>query len=43
MLFTLPLVVTMILLSVGFVLYPQDSANTAKFCAVKRVNSHGAP
>jgi hypothetical protein len=30
------LVVTMMLLSMGFVLYPQDSANAAKFCAQLR-------
>jgi hypothetical protein len=33
---TLSLVVTMMLLSLGFVLYPQDSANAAKFCAEPR-------
>jgi hypothetical protein len=27
---------TMMLLSTGFVLYPQDSANAAKFCAQLR-------
>jgi hypothetical protein len=32
-LFALPLVLTMMLLSVGFVLYPKDSANAAMFCA----------
>jgi hypothetical protein len=30
------LIATMILLSTGFVLYPQDSANAAKFCAQLR-------
>jgi hypothetical protein len=28
--------ITMILLSMGFLLYPQDSANAAKFCAQLR-------
>jgi hypothetical protein len=30
---TVTLVATMVLLSVGFVLYPWDSASAAKFCA----------
>jgi len=30
---TLRLVATMMLLSIGFVVYPQGSANAAKFCA----------
>ena len=30
------LIATMILLSTGFVLYPQDSANAAKYCAQLR-------
>jgi hypothetical protein len=29
----LALIATMLLLSMGFVLYPQGSANAAKFCA----------
>jgi hypothetical protein len=32
----LALVATMMLLSMGFVLYPQGSANAAKFCAQLR-------
>jgi hypothetical protein len=30
------LIAVMILLSIGFVLYPQDAANAAKFCAELR-------
>jgi hypothetical protein len=30
---TVALVTTMVLLSAGFVLYPQNTANAAKFCA----------
>ena len=30
---TVTLVTTMVLLSAGFVLYPQNTANAAKFCA----------
>jgi hypothetical protein len=32
----IPLIATLILLSIGFVLYPQSSANAAKFCAEPR-------
>jgi hypothetical protein len=33
---TARLIAVMILLSIGFVFYPQDSANAAKFCAELR-------
>jgi len=33
---TLAVIATMMLLSAGFVFYPQDSANAAKFCAQLR-------
>lgn len=33
---TVRLITTMMLLSLGFVLYPQGSANAAKFCAELR-------
>ena len=34
--FTVCVVATTMLLSMGFVLYPQDSANAAKYCAQLR-------
>ena len=38
------LIATMMLLSMVFVLYPQDSANAAKYCAqFKRGNSPRTP
>jgi hypothetical protein len=41
---TVPLVVLMMLLSVGFVLFPEGSANAAKFCAqVRGTTAAGQP
>ena len=37
----LAFVATMILLSIGFVFYPQDSADAAKFCAQLRGSTVG--
>jgi hypothetical protein len=41
---TVPLAVVMMLLSVGFVLFPEGSANAAKFCAqVRGTTAAGQP
>ena len=41
---TIPLVAVMMLLSVGFVLFPEGSANAAKFCAqIRGTTAAGQP